>query len=116
MKDSTNDLVFSDYEGFKAIGTGSGHGNGLKNKSATEIIIPEFFQGYKVIAITVAAFRDTNIESCFVSKFIKSILWSSFWNCQSLKYLTFDVNSELETLDYDLISDSKLASLRVYSD
>ena len=43
MIDSTNDLNFSDYAGGKVVGTHASvkNGNGLKNKEAKEIIIPE---------------------------------------------------------------------------
>ena len=49
MKDSRNDLYFSDYGGGKVVGTHNyvSEGNGLKNTDAKEIIIPEIFEGKK---------------------------------------------------------------------
>ena len=113
MIDSTNDLYFSDYESYKAVGTTSGSANNaLKNLSAKEIVIPEFYQGYKVIAIRNRAFQKTSIESCFISRYIKVIFRYVFWNCFSLKYITFDVNSELETIN-ELVADSEVISINL---
>ena len=105
MIDSTNDLYFSDYEGGKVVGThtGTSSGNGLKNKEAKEIIIPEKYLGTKVTEIGMYSFWETNIESVFVSRYIKSILYAAFYLCKYLKYITFDSNSELESLGYHLI-------------
>ena len=114
MIDSTKDLYFSDYGGCKAVGTtGNSAGNALKNQSAKEIIIPEFYQGFKVIAIHAGAFENTCIESCFISKYIKTIFETVFWNCYSLKYITFDANSELEELSYEFVAESQLMSINL---
>ena len=105
MIDSTNDLNFSDYGGGKVVGTHTqtDSGNGLKNKDAKEIIIPEKYLGSKVIEIGVASFQHTNIESVFVSRYVKSILNGAFYKCPYLKYITFDSKSELESLGINVV-------------
>ena len=99
--DSTADLNFNDYDGGKVVGTHDyvSDGNGLKNKNAKEIIIPETFLNVKVIEIGERSLRGTGIESVFVSKNIKSIRFCAFYECRSLKYITFDANSKLENLE-----------------
>ena len=86
MLDSTADLYFSDYAGGKVVGThdDGGYGNGLKNKEAKEIIIPEKYLGKKVIEIGYKSFYGTYIESVFVSRYVKSILHSAFFGCFSI--------------------------------
>ena len=113
--DSTSDLNFSDYAGGKVVGTHTyvSYGNGLKNKEATEIVIPETYLGLKVIEIGCQSFRTTNIESVFVSRYVKSIQLAAFYNCTSLKYITFDSNSELEYLGYALIHNAQLESINL---
>ena len=110
MIDSTNDLNFSDYGRGKVVGTHTetDYGNGLKNKDAKEIIIPEKYLGSKVIEIGVGSFYGTNIESVFVSRYIKSILDRAFHNCTCLKNITFDSNSELESLGSSIIASGSL--------
>ena len=115
MKDSRNDLYFSDYEGGKVVGThtSGSYGNGLKNKDAKEIIIPEIFEGKKIIEIGDSSFHETNIESIFISKYVKAILFAAFYKCNELKYITFDENSELEHLGSALIYKPKLESINL---
>ena len=115
MKDSRNDLYFSDYEGGKVVGThtSGSYGNGLKNKDAKEIIIPEIFEGKKIIEVGYDSFRTTNIESIFISRYVKAILFGAFYDCRELKYITFDENSELEHLGVALIYYPKLESINL---
>ena len=114
MTDSTNDLNFSDYNSGKVVGTHTyvSSGNGLLNKSATEIIIPERYLGVKVTEIGYNAFRGTNIVSIFIPIYVKTIMNGALWACYSLKYITFDANSELETTDY-LLSNSLVESINI---
>ena len=115
MTDSRNDLYFSDYGEGKVVGTHTyvSSSNGLKNKDAKEIIIPEFFEGKKIIEIGYDSFRDTSIESIFISRYVKAILFGAFYGCHELKYITFDANSELETLGVALIYYPKLESINL---
>ena len=115
MIDSTKDLNFTDYNGYKVVGTHSNAiaGNALINKSATEIIIPEKYFGVKVREIGQYAFGETKIESIFISRYIKTILWAAFWNCKSLKYITFDANSELETTNNKIIAYTIIESINM---
>ena len=117
MIDSTKDLNFADYKGYKVVGTHSydSWGNALVNKQATEIIIPEKYLGVKVIAIGVWAFGQTNIESIFISRYIRTILHAAFWDCGSLKYITFDENSELEETDYFIFGYTIIESINMPS-
>ena len=110
MIDSTNDLYFSDYGGGKVVGTHTSNtlGNGLKNKEAKEIIIPEKYLGIKVTEIGYASFYGTNIESIFVSRYVKSILYAAFYACKYLKYITFDSRSELESLGHHIVGDGPI--------
>ena len=105
MIDSTADLNFSEYNGIIVVGTHTSeiYGNGLKNKSAKEIIIPERYQGRKVIEIGERAFRETKIESVFIPRYVKTICHAAFWQCNKLKYVTFDARNKLETTDYDIL-------------
>ena len=68
MIDSTNDLSFSDYNSGKVVGTHAyvSIGNGLLNKSATEIIIPERYLGVKVTEIGYCSFQGTKIPRVFL--------------------------------------------------
>ena len=111
MGDSSSDLNFSDYGEGKVIGTHKGDfaGNGLINKEAKEIVIPETYKGKRVIEVGQDSFYKTNIESIFISKYITKILRGAFHSCQYLKYVTFDENSKLTFLgagcfDFTLIS------------
>ena len=115
MTDSTKDLLFTDYSGGKVVGTHlfESWGNALVNKSAKEIIIPEKYLGVKVTEIGQKAFGQTNIESIFISRYIKTILHAAFWICKSLKYITFDVNSELEETDNDIFASTKIESINI---
>ena len=46
------------------------------------------------------AFDETNISSINIPLKIKIIHKETFINCKNLKYVTFDNNSQLETIDY----------------
>ena len=115
--DSTADLNFNDYEGGKVVGihATSSCGDGLKNKSAKEIVIPEFYLGKKVVEVGENSFRGTDIESIFVSRYVKSIMSGAFYGCTSLKYITFDANSELEFLGNNIIYFAKIESINLPS-
>ena len=117
MIDSTLDLSFSDHNGVKVVGTytAEADGNGLLNKDAKDIIIPERYQGRKVAIVGKSAFRKTNITSVFFSRYIKTIQWASFWECSFLKYMTFDVYSELENFEYDIFGFTSIESVNIPS-
>ena len=111
---STNDLIFNDCIGGKRIGNDT-HiaGNGLKNKNAKDIVVPEKYLGVKVVEIGINAFQGTNIESIFISRYVKTIKNAAFYECRSLKYITFDDNSELEILEEHIIGFGKIESLNL---
>ena len=113
MIDSSSYLTFTN-EG-RTVGTDVyGYlGNALLNKEVKDIIIPEKHQGHKVTTIGKCAFRSTNITSIFLSKYIKNILWASFWDCKYLKYITFDFHSELEYIDVDVFGSTIIESINI---
>lgn len=58
---------------------------GLADKSATDVVIPEKFNGKSVVAIGENAFRGTNIESISIPTSVKSFGLNAFELCTSLK-------------------------------
>ena len=50
------------------------------------------------------------LESIFISRYVKEIRWCAFFDCQSLKYVTFDPKSELTTLGTNSFANTKLSS------
>ena len=100
MIDPTEYLNINDCSTGKVVGTHTSNGkkNALKNKEIKDVFIPEKYLNVKITEIGYESFRETNIESVFISKYVKTILWCAFVDCSLLKYITFDPNSELTQL------------------
>ena len=117
MTYSTADLKFTDNNNGKVVGyhdfTSVAYkpGEGLSNKEAKEIIIPNLYLGKKIIEIGNSAFRETNIESVFIPKFVKNIQQGAFFDCKKLKYVTFDTNCELETMNAHIFGSNIIESI-----
>ena len=82
MSDSTEALNFSDYNGYKVVGTHTRtlDGNGLIDKTLKDVIFPEYYQGVKVKEVGNCAFVYTNIEYAFISRYIHTIMFGAFVN------------------------------------
>ena len=78
--DSTDFLSFTDYNGYKVVGKryNGEIGNGLKDKSLRNVVIPEKNENTKIQEIGLFAFAKTKIESTFISKYIKTIFTVHF--------------------------------------
>lgn len=68
----------------------------LKNKSLTEIVIPNTFMGKPVIAISVDAFNNNKtITSISIGSNLKKIGAYAFIECSALETVLFDEESQL---------------------
>ena len=93
-------LSFSEsyeYEGL-TVGTSNSvtQGNGLRDKRVTDVVIPNNFQGKKVVEVGLQAFDSTDITSVFIPKSILYLNWGAFGNCQRLKEVIFEEGSNLQ--------------------
>ena len=112
MKDPKEYLNFNDYGTGKVVGThnSASSGNAYKSEIVKDVVIPETFENKRITEIGYYAFRDTSIESIFISKYVKEIRWGAFYNCSSLKYVTFDPKSELTTIGTNSFAYTNLSS------
>ena len=62
---------------------------GLKDKSVTEIVLPDTYNGFLVTGIRSYAFQNTFIESVTIGNSVQSIGDRAFYNCQKLESITF---------------------------
>ena len=113
MKDSSEYLSFSSYNNGKVVGkhTAGSYGNGYKSGMfVKDVIVPETYQNVKVIEIEYYSFRSTSIESIFIPRYVKEILYAAFYECKSLMHITFDAKSELSKIGTNAFYCTKLSS------
>ena len=112
MNDPKNYLYFTDCPTGKVVGThnSGSNGNAFKGEQVKNVIIPEFFENQKVTEVGYNSFRETSIKSIFISRYIKEIQWAAFKDCSTLKYVSFDPNSELRTLGTNAFCGTNISS------
>lgn len=90
---------------------------GIGTFSGTDLKIPRSYEdGKPIIGIGDSAFKSTTITSVFIPCDMVSIGKQAFWECRSLKTVTFENNSKLETLSTSAFHDcSDLQSIELPS-
>lgn len=85
--------LIDNVAGFKVVGIGS-----CKDK---ELVIPSEYKGLPVTSIGAGAFESCDITSVYVPNTVNTIEGAAFKWCRSLKTITFENNSKLESIQGD---------------
>ncbi len=79
---------------------------GIKDKTATEYVIPEKINGITIDKIEQEVFKDNkNIVSVSIPKTMRDIEKAAFENCENLKTVTFAEDTEELNLRMDVFKD-----------
>ncbi len=70
-----------------------------KSMSLKNIVIPDKIENIEIVSINRSVFADyKSLENIVISRNIKNIYEGAFYNCSSLKEITFANNSQLENI------------------